>query len=317
MIDARHEELASLYALDLLEGEERGRFETDLAAEPALQQLVVEFRQSAAALGRTAVVMPPPELKERVLDSLATRDGGNLAPVPLARTRANARLIAFRAFVPWAVAACLGLFGLWLGQRLITTQGELDLVRTGEQLARLELQGALGLLEAERIVMRRQVEDLGAQLAEAQVKLVDGSRLAADLARRLAAADSELATLGQRLGEEVKLANLKITALTSLLNNSPEARAIAVWDPDRQEGVLKVEKLPALLPTQDYQLWVVDPQYPNPVDGGVFTVDPRSGEARVSFRGKQPVAAVNAFAVTLERKGGVPKAEGPFVLLGR
>ena len=29
------------------------------------------------------------------------------------------------------------------------------------------------------------------------------------------------------------------------------------------------------------------------------------------------VKAINAFAVTLERKGGVPKAEGPFVLLGK
>jgi anti-sigma-K factor RskA len=53
------------------------------------------------------------------------------------------------------------------------------------------------------------------------------------------------------------------------------------------------------------------------VDGGVFTVDPVTGEARLIFHAKQPVASVNAFAVTLERKGGVPKAEGPFVLLGK
>ena len=59
------------------------------------------------------------------------------------------------------------------------------------------------------------------------------------------------------------------------------------------------------------------PPDPNPVDGGVFTVDPTTGERRMKFKAKQPVGAVNAFAVTLERKGGVPKAEGPFVLLGK
>ena len=106
-------------------------------------------------------------------------------------------------------------------------------------------------------------------------------------------------------------------ALASLLKNSPQALAVAVWNPDKQEGVLKVEKLPALATDQDYQLWVVDPQYPNPVDGGVFTVDAQTGEARFQFKSKQPVKSINAFAVTLERKGGVPKAEGPFVLLGK
>jgi anti-sigma-K factor RskA len=64
-------------------------------------------------------------------------------------------------------------------------------------------------------------------------------------------------------------------------------------------------------------LWVVDPQYPNPVDGGVFSVDPATGEARLVFKARQPVSNISAFAVTLERKGGVPKAEGPFVLLGK
>ena len=50
----------------------------------------------------------------------------------------------------------------------------------------------------------------------------------------------------------------------------PKALAVAVWDPKKQEGVLSVENLPALAVNEDYQLWIVDPQYPNPVDGGVF-----------------------------------------------
>jgi len=75
-----------------------------------------------------------------------------------------------------------------------------------------------------------------------------------------------------------------------------------VWNPAKQEGVLKVEKLPALAADKSYQLWVVDPQYKDPVDGGVFTVDPQTGVAQIKFNGKRPIAGVAAFAVTLERK---------------
>ena len=78
-----------------------------------------------------------------------------------------------------------------------------------------------------------------------------------------------------------------------------------------------IEHLPPLAPDQDYQLWLIDPQYPIPVDGGVFTVDPATGEARVTFKADKPVKSVAKFAVSLERKGGVAKAEGPMVLLGQ
>jgi len=111
------------------------------------------------------------------------------------------------------------------------------------------------------------------------------------------------------------LARLKISSLASLLSDSPEAQAIAVWNPLAQEGVLTVANLPVLPGDRDYQLWVIDPQYPIPVDGGVFTVEPTKGEARLQFKPKEPIAQIAKFAVSLERKGGVPKAEGPMVLI--
>ena len=100
-----------------------------------------------------------------------------------------------------------------------------------------------------------------------------------------------------------------------MLGNSPAALAVAVWDPTREEGVLAVSRLPALASEKDYQLWVIDNQYPSPVSGGVFVVDPATGEARIVFRADKPVHSIAKFAVSLERKGGVPKPEGPIVLL--
>lgn len=111
------------------------------------------------------------------------------------------------------------------------------------------------------------------------------------------------------------VAALKIARLTALTGNSPEAVAIAIWNPLSQEGVLAVDNLPGLQRDQDYQLWIVDPQYPDPVNGGAFSVD-ASGDARVRFRPDQPVSGATQFAISRERKGGVSKAQGPIVAAG-
>ena len=370
MIDERHEELASLYALDLLDGAERAQFETALARDPQLQTLVRELRDASSALAHTAVSSPPPAaLKQRVLTSIGGASTETTAtPDNVIRPPAS----AFGRFAPWAIAAGFAVIAAWSGLRFISTSTEADVLRQHQALAEIELKATQQQLEAERIVngsrikaldqqviaIDRQLADARSQLAENTRQLVERDRLLADARTQLGDRERQLADsraqlgerdrqvatltqrvdtlagasaeLGQRLGEardrvaaltnELKtqsdLAHLQITALASMIKGVPNALAAAVWDPVKQRGVLKVENLPVLLANQDYQLWVVDPQYPNPVDGGVFTVDEK-GVAKVTFNAKQPVSAVNAFAVTRERKGGVPKAEGPFVLLGK
>ena len=364
MIDERYEELASLYAFDLLAGAELAQFEQRLAADPELQALVASLRETSASLAHTAPAVPPPAaLRQRVLASIEALEASPAAAPDNVIRPAG---FGFWQFVPWAAAAGLAVTAAWLGQRYVSTRTEAASLRSQQTLADLALKNSAQQLEAERILARRQLQDTQQQvvsastqlettraqvaerdrlIAEARTQTADRDRLIAEARTQLTTREREIATLtqridiftgateeiGRRLGEaqqqvarltsELKnqgdLASFKITALASLLKNSPQAIAVAVWDPSKQEGVLKVEKLPALLPTQDYQLWVVDPQYPNPVDGGVFTVDPKTGEARMQFKAKQRVGAVSAFAVTLERKGGVPKAEGPFVLLGK
>lgn len=303
MIDERHEELACLHALDLLEAGESAQFQQELGRNPTLQVLARELHCTGSALAYAASpATPPSALRSRILHTVAARR----KPAPIIRPPAS----VFRTFAPWAIAASLALCAGWFAQLYLSSQSEAELLRSQSELATLSVQATRQQLEAERILARRQVADLEQQKAGAEAQLVEARAKFADR-------ESQIARLATDLKSQVDLANLKVTALASLLNDSPKAQAIAVWNPASQEGLLKVEKLPALTPTQDYQLWVVDPQYPNPVDGGVFTVDPVTGEARLIFHAKQPVASVNAFAVTLERKGGVPKAEGPFVLLGK
>ena len=283
MIDERTEEAAALYAFDLLEGTEKAAFEAALARDAGLRVLVEELRLSTAALGASVPAAAPSSgLRDRVLASATASPRGKQGPAQ------GAAVIPFRlpAWTGWAAAACLAVAAGWFAQLYVATEGELIAARDGAAFARVDAESLRQLLEAERLLARRQILDL--RTAEARVA---------------------------QLQQQADLAQLKITSLASLLGNSSEAQAIAVWSPAAQQGVLTVEKLPALAADRDYQLWVVDPQYPIPVDGGVFTVDPATGAARMEFRPKQPVAQAAKFAISLERKGGVPKAEGPMVLL--
>jgi anti-sigma-K factor RskA len=68
-------------------------------------------------------------------------------------------------------------------------------------------------------------------------------------------------------------------------------------------GYLRGDRLTALTPDRTYQLWAVtgDPQRPVTVSAGVLGPDPKA----VSFRASGPV---QAFAVTIERAGGVVKS---------
>ena len=282
MIDDLHEELASLYVFGLLESAELANFELKLANDPALEQLVRELRESSCQLAFTAPdAAPPPELRAQLLDRLDTA----------AAWRAQLNLLPFRApvWLGWAAAACLAVTCAWLGQLYLGSRYAAATLRDQQVLADFQLRSALNQLEAERLIATHQLSSVTEQLA----------------------------ALDRQLKAEGDLAQFKISTLASLLGNSPQALAVAVWNPARQQGVLDVEKLPALADDQDYQLWLVDPQYAIPVDGGVFRVDPVTGAAHITFKANRPINSVAKFAVSLEKKGGVPKAEGPMVLLSQ
>lgn len=321
MIDEHQQDLAALYVVDALEAPERAAFEAELQHNAELQQLVRQLTATTAALALSVPPQTPPAaLRARVLAGREATAAG------------SSKVIAFPGWrwVPWAVAACLALTFVGLGQLYLTRSAESDLLRDQQRLADLELRSVRQQAEAERLVAAheldratQQIRDLSTREGKATQELAAVSRRLDQALAELSASRSQLADATQQAAElrrklqsQGDLARFKIAMLASLAGNSSQALAVAVWNPDQQEGVLRVEKLPAAAADKDYQLWVIDPASPEPTDAGVFTVDPQTNEARVTFRPAQHVSHAAKFAVSLERKGGVPKVQGPIVMLG-
>ena len=194
---------------------------------------------------------------------------------------AGGRMIPLRllAWLPWIAAGGFALLAGFLSQAYFAARAEMIALREQGALAALESQGLQQRIEAERILSARRLADLRAGLPE------PGG-----------------------------LARLKIVPLVSARGFAAPALAIVLWDPVRQEGGLVAANLPPPAPDKDYQLWIMDPQYPDPVGAGVLTFGTTAGDVRILFKPDRPVAAAASFAVSLERKGGVPLAEGPIVL---
>ena len=98
---------------------------------------------------------------------------------------------------------------------------------------------------------------------------------------------------------------------------TPVAYGKIIWDLDRKMAVLQVSNLPPAPEGKEYQLWMMKDNTPS--SAGMFTVV-SEGQADNYFRVKPlempDKESIDAFAVTLEPKGGMPQPTGEMYLLG-
>ena len=90
---------------------------------------------------------------------------------------------------------------------------------------------------------------------------------------------------------------------------TPFATAVSgdvVWSTRLQEGYMRFVGMPVNDPTvEQYQLWIIDPQRDDePVDGGVFDISSER-ETIIPIDAKLAVIKPAAFAITIEKPGGV------------
>jgi anti-sigma-K factor RskA len=81
------------------------------------------------------------------------------------------------------------------------------------------------------------------------------------------------------------------------------AKVMVAWNPKTSSGMLSMDRMPDPPPGRDYQLWVIDPSKPAPVNAGVL---PRGVASHPFIAGDVRMPGRPGFAVSLERAGGSP-----------
>ena len=122
-----------------------------------------------------------------------------------------------------------------------------------------------------------------------------------------------------RLRQQTAEALSQVTFVT-LDATSPDqpakAKATVAWYSGQQTGVITIDNMPPAGRGRDYQLWAVDANHKDPINAGLIHIDP-NGVTRVRFKPEQSAAQIKAFAISIEREGGVSKREGPIVMIGK
>ncbi len=132
---------------------------------------------------------------------------------------------------------------------------------------------------------------------------------------RIVALETSLSQKNAML-EVLRSKQMQVVVMSGLDVN-PSGYGKVLWDPERKVAVLHVS-LPPEAADKDYELWVIRDN--KPVDAGVFQVRPglQDGQLyKIDHLVETDKAHIDAFAVTLEPKGGKPQPTGQMYLLGK
>lgn len=268
----REEEQAALDALYALDPHERQVFRAEMRSDPRLRDLASEFEDAAARIALLLPVEDPPDdIRPMLLKTLRQRR----------RAKEKRVEVLFRflrsPWIAWAAAGCLAVIA-WSGRGAIR--------RLSEQVS------AQSQAESKA---RSEAESAKATLAGLEKSLADARGGADRLAGEIAA-----------LKQASPLARVEVVFLRPLSRRFEESAVVIVWDGEKQEGRLRLARLPPVPANKDYQLWVIDNKSSVPVSAGVIKLDSRGGGWK-SFKVAEPVAGAVRFIVSIETLGGAAK----------
>lgn len=302
MDEERFEELAAMNAFGMLENDEKRALDGAIARDKDVRALSLELEQTAAELGYLIKpVEPPANMKKRIRAKMRAT-GVKGAGVS-------------RGFViggiGWALAAAFAVASVWLWQeRTSITQ---QLAAASRAMAPVSTaptvdDGKARTLEEE---LKKRRDDFEAQKKALATEIEALRKRETDANARAAKLTAEVAALK----EQESQSQLQIATLQSKVWEYRRSEMVVVWDQKRSQGVVMLDKMPKVDSDKDYQLWVVDPNKPAPVSAGVVAVDSK-GSVKTSFKPVEAVSGEAKFAISVEKKGGVEKAEGPIILVG-
>jgi anti-sigma-K factor RskA len=107
--------------------------------------------------------------------------------------------------------------------------------------------------------------------------------------------------------------NVKMAAMTGL-EASPQSFATVYWDTTSKDVYLLINNLPKPASDKQYQLWaLLDGK---PIDAGMIDNEYFVRQNKLLIRMKNMQGA-QAFAITLEKKGGSPTPQGSMYVMGK
>ncbi|HKL03919.1 MAG TPA: anti-sigma factor [Cryomorphaceae bacterium] len=99
------------------------------------------------------------------------------------------------------------------------------------------------------------------------------------------------------------------------LDVNPDGYGKIIWNSEKQQALLQVSNLPAVPKDKDYQLWLIKNN--KPVSAGVFAVNSENDKFfKIEEMADATEQSANAFAITMEPKGGVSQPTGDMYLMG-
>ena len=292
--DEQTQERAALQALGLLPPEETADFEREMWSRPGLRDLVEEMRLGLETVARAESKREAPKrLRETLLEQVSNRPASNppiafpayVAEPPVAARPTNI------VWLPWAAAAAFAVLGSisFFQRNAARTEAKAELAKANE--------------------VTRQLTAVASQTAGLNRRLAD---LEAETTK-LRAETSRLVQTQAASWSKLRFASLRTTPSA---NPASTAGAMVLWDGEQGSGMLNIRNLPPAPVGKDYQLWVVDPSQPKPLNGGVFKTN-LDGTAQIYFRPTSPSKVrAEKFAISLEVEGGRPVGEGPIFMAG-
>lgn len=279
----RDEEQAALNAVHALDPHERQIFQAEMRTDPRLRDLVVEFENAAA---QVALLLPreaPPEdVKPMLLKTLKQRRRAKASPAEAAVRFLLGPRIA------WAAAVCLAVIA-WSGRSTIRQLSERITALSRDES---KVRGELAVARDAAAVLKK-------DLADARGR---ADRLSGEV---------------NALKQASTLARMEVVILRTVLRRYGESSVVIVWDGGKQEGRLRVERMPPVPANKVYQLWIIDGKSSAPVSTGPIKLDAHGGATKPFKLGETAPGAVK-FAISIETAGGAPRkpAEGLIIFAG-
>lgn len=123
---------------------------------------------------------------------------------------------------------------------------------------------------------------------------------------------AKLSDMEKDLAMLVQNPNVKMAAMKGM-EVSPASFTTVYWDTISKDVYLLINNLPKPASDKQYQLWaLLDGK---PIDMGMIDNDSFTGEKKLLLQMKN-VSGAQAFAITLEKKGGNPTPQGSMFTMG-